>query len=74
MKVAWERLIRFVTTDRRVLQREPVLPSLGSDLGLVTSEIKPKAKVIEGDRLFDVAKTDQIVMGKLLGRLAPKDV
>jgi hypothetical protein len=78
MNVSWERLIRFVATDGRVLRGEPILPSPDFDLGLVSSETRLKAKVIDGDDIFDVASTivtDEIVtVEKLLGPLTPKDV
>lgn len=77
--VAWERLIRFVATDGRVLRGEPILPSPDFDLGETTAETKLQAKVIVGDDIYDTTgKTkvsDEIVTVKeLLGPLAPEDV
>lgn len=78
MKVAWERLIRFVATDGRTLYGEPILPSPEFDLGTTTEETNLKAKAIQGD-LYDTTGstkvTDEVVTVKtLLGPLAPSDV
>lgn len=78
MKLAWERLIRFVATDGRTLYGEPILPSPEFDLGTTTEETNLKAKVIQGD-LYDTTGstkvTDEVVTVKtLLGPLAPSDV
>ncbi|KAG7284640.1 hypothetical protein NEMBOFW57_009248 [Staphylotrichum longicolle] len=78
MKVAWERLIRFVATDGRTLYGEPILPSPEFDLGNTTAETKLKAKIIQGD-IYDTTGstkvTDEVVTVKtLLGPLAPSDV
>lgn len=79
MKLAWQRLIRFVATDGRVLRGEPILPAVDFDLGNTTEETKLQAKVIEGKDLYDTTGetrvTDEIVtVKKLLGPLAPSDV
>lgn len=79
MKVAWDRLIRFVSTDGRTLYGEPILPSEDFDLGNTTEHTKLQAKVIQGDDLYDVtgktAVTDEIVtVQELLGPLAQSDV
>jgi hypothetical protein len=79
MKVAWERLIRFVATDGRILKGEPILPSDGFDLGRVEENTKIQAKVIQGDDVYDTTGktkvTDEIVtVKKLLGPLAQGDV
>ena len=79
MKVAWERLIRFVATDGRVLRGEPILPSSDFDLGDTTEETGLKAKVIDGDDIYDTSGktkvTDEIVTVKqLLGPLTSSDV
>ena len=54
------------------------MPSPDFDLGLVTSETQLKARVIEGDNLYDAAQsivTEEIVtVEKMLGPLTPKDV
>lgn len=77
--VVWDRLIRFVATDGRVLRGEPILPTPGFDIGSTTELTKLTAKVIEGQDPYDVTgKTkvlDEVVtVRKLLGPLAPEDV
>ncbi|KAF5703216.1 fumarylacetoacetate hydrolase [Fusarium mundagurra] len=79
MKVAWQRLIRFVSTDGRVLRGEPILPSPDFDLGDTTEETKLQARVIEGDDLYDTTGatrvTDEVATVKtLLGPLVASDV
>jgi hypothetical protein len=79
MKVVWERLIRFIATDGRLLRGEPILPTPDFDLGSTTPETKLKAKVIIGDDIYDTTGatkvTDEIVTVKrLLGPLAREDV
>ncbi|KAJ5678567.1 fumarylacetoacetate hydrolase [Penicillium maclennaniae] len=76
MKVCWERLIRFLATDGRVLYGEPILPFLEFDLADTTAETKLQAKLISGD-IYDEASqvTSEIVTVKqLLGPLAREDV
>lgn len=77
--VVWERLIRFVATDGRVLRGEPILPSPDFDLGNTAMETKLQARLIVGDDPYDTSgKTkvsDEIVTVKhLLGPLAQDDV
>ncbi|KAI6356232.1 hypothetical protein MCOR25_007922 [Pyricularia grisea] len=79
MGVAWDRLIRFVATDGRILRGQPILPEPNFDLGNVTEETKLQAKVIVGDDIYDdTGKTkvsDEVVtVAKLLGPLAQDDV
>lgn len=79
MPVAWERLIRFVAEDGRVLRGEPILPSPDFDLGTTTEETKLQAKVIQGEDIYDTTGktvvTDEVVTVKnLLGPLAQSDV
>ncbi|KAF5644854.1 hypothetical protein F25303_5793 [Fusarium sp. NRRL 25303] len=79
MKVAWQRLIRFVSIDGRLLRGEPILPTPDFDLGDTTEETKLKARVIEGDDLYDTTGatrvTDEVVIVKtLLGPLVASDV
>lgn len=79
MMPRWTRLIRFVASDGRVLQGEPILPLPGFDLGYITESDQLKAKVIVGSDLFDTTgKTkvsDEVVtVKKLLGPLAREDV
>ena len=78
MRVAWDRLIRFVATDGRTLYGEPILPSPTFDIGNTTEETGLKARVFQGD-LYDTTGTskvtDEVVQVKrLLGPLAPSDV
>lgn len=75
-KVCWERLIRFVSTDGRVLYGEPILPSSDFDLGDTTAETKLQAKVISGD-IFDAGSkvTDEVAtVQQLLGPLTKENV
>lgn len=79
MKVTWDRLIRFVATDGRVLRGEPILPNPDFDLGQTTEATNMRAKVIDGDDIYDESGatlvTDEIVTVKqLLGPLAQEDV
>lgn len=79
MSVAWERLIRFVAEDGRVLRGEPILPDADFDLGTTTEDTKLEAKIIEGDDIYDTTGktlvTDEVVtVKKLLGPLAQADV
>ena len=77
--VAWERLIRFVATDGRVLHGQPILPNPDFDLGNTTESTKLQAKVIIGTDLYDTTGatrvTDEVVTVKqLLGPLARENV
>ncbi|KAH7169929.1 hypothetical protein EDB81DRAFT_908321 [Dactylonectria macrodidyma] len=79
MSVAWQRLIRFVATDGRVLNGEPILPTLDFDLGDTTEKTGLQAKVIQGDDIYDTTGvtrvTDEIATVKtLLGPLRAQDV
>ncbi|QKX55386.1 uncharacterized protein TRUGW13939_02479 [Talaromyces rugulosus] len=79
MKTAWQRLIRFVATDGRLLYGEPVLPHPNFDLGETVEETKLQAYVIVGEDLYDTSGattvTDEVVTVKeLLGPLTPKSV
>ncbi|KAH7165069.1 hypothetical protein DER46DRAFT_662185 [Fusarium sp. MPI-SDFR-AT-0072] len=79
MKVTWQRLIRFVSTDGRLLRGEPILPTPDFDLGNTTEETKLKARVIEGDDIYDTTGvtrvTDEVVTVKtLLGPFVASDV
>ncbi|KAK4980844.1 hypothetical protein LTR66_009238 [Elasticomyces elasticus] len=78
MKVVWQRLIRFVATDGRILRGEPILPSSDFDLGDTNEDTKLQAKVITGSDPYDVTGktkvTDELVTVKrLLGPLAQDD-
>ncbi|KUJ16927.1 uncharacterized protein LY89DRAFT_645965 [Mollisia scopiformis] len=77
--VVWERLIRFVAADGRILRGEPILPHPNFDLGQTTAATKLTAKVIYGDDIYDTTGhtkvTDEVVTVKqLLGPLAQEDV
>jgi hypothetical protein len=79
MKVAWSRAIRFVATDGRTLRGEPILPSEDYVIGQEQQPKGLKAKVIEGDDLYDTTGatrvTDEIVtVKKLLGPLEQSEV
>ncbi|KAF9895307.1 hypothetical protein FE257_000211 [Aspergillus nanangensis] len=78
-QIPWERLIRFVATDGRILHGEPVLPSSDFDLGTTTTETMLQAKVISGSDIYDTTGatkvTDEVVtVEKLLGPLKQEDV
>jgi hypothetical protein len=79
MPVVWKRLIRFVATDGRILNGEPILPSEDFDLGQVTEKDQLTAKVITGHDIFsetgDARVSDEVVTVKqLLGPLAAADI
>ena len=79
MKLPWQRLIRFVSTDGRTLRGEPILPFEDFDLGLTTEETKLQARVISGEDIFnftgETKVTDEVVtVKKLLGPLTPAEV
>lgn len=79
MNVAWERLIRFISTDGLVLWGEPILPNADFDLGNTTAETRLRAKVVRGNDIYDTTGatkvTKEVVTVKeLLGPLEPQDV
>lgn len=79
MKVPWTRLIRFVSTDGRVLRGEPILPSEDFDLGNVSESDQLKAKIIKGEDPFDttgqtVVSDEIVTVKKVLGPLAKEEV
>lgn len=79
MKVVWQRLIRFVGTDGRILRGEPILPSPNFDIGSTTEETRLQAKVIVGDDIYDTTGktkvTEEIAtVKKLLGPLTQNEV
>lgn len=79
MRVVWDRLIRFVATDGRILRGEPILPTPDFDLGTTSEQTKLQAKVVIGSDPYDTTgKTkvsDELVtVKKLLGPLAAEDV
>lgn len=79
MKLCWERLVRFVATDGRILRGEPILAFQPFDIGSVTEETKLRVKVISGDDIYDTTGktkfTGEIAIVKqLLGPLDVSDV
>ncbi|KAF1991458.1 hypothetical protein K402DRAFT_322670 [Aulographum hederae CBS 113979] len=79
MPLPWKRLIRFVSTEGKILRGEPILPSPDFDLGFATEKDGLKAKVISGDDIYDTTGktkvTDEVVTVKeILGPLAQEDV
>ncbi|KAL7941004.1 hypothetical protein V8C42DRAFT_199573 [Trichoderma barbatum] len=79
MKVVWQRLIRFVATDGRVLRGEPILPSPNFDIGSTTEQTRLQAKIIIGDDIYDTTGktkvTEEVVtVKKLLGPLIQSEV
>jgi 2-keto-4-pentenoate hydratase/2-oxohepta-3-ene-1,7-dioic acid hydratase in catechol pathway len=78
MKLAWQRLIRFISEDGRILRGEPILPSPDFDLGKATDSVELKARVIAGDDIYSTTGscnvTDEVVTVKtLLGPLSQSD-
>lgn len=79
MNVAWDRLIRFTSTDGRVLWGEPILPNAEFDLGTTTAGTRLQAKVVCGNDIYDTTGatkvTEEVVTVKdLLGPLKSDDV
>jgi len=79
MKVRWERAIRFIAADGRILRGEPILPSPEFDLGQTTPASGLKAKVIVGDDLYDTTgattvSNEVVSVATLLGPLSREDV
>lgn len=80
MDFSWKRLIRFEAVDGRILRGEPVLEA-GSDvdLGFITEADHLKAKVIEGEDIYDttgrtVLTEDVVVVKRVLSPLAQRDI
>jgi hypothetical protein len=79
MKVAWNRLIRFVDTEGKIRRGEPVLPTPDYDLGKVTPEDGLKAKILIGADIYDESGetkvSDEIaIVHTVLGPLEPAEV
>lgn len=79
MRVVWDRLIRFIVADGRVLRGQPILPSPDFDLGKIPEGTKLQARVIVGDDIYDTSgrtrvSDEVVVVEKLLGPLAQSDV
>lgn len=79
MNVAWERLIRFISTDGFVLWGEPILPNADFDLGNTTADTRLRAKVVHGNDIYDttgatMVSEEVVTVKELLGPLEPGDV
>ncbi|KAF2999656.1 hypothetical protein E8E13_000286 [Curvularia kusanoi] len=79
MHLAWNRLIRFVATDGRILRGEPILPSPDFDLGDTTEDSKLQARVIIGADIYDETgitrvSEEVVTVKRLLGPLTAADV
>ena len=79
MKLSWKRAIRFVASDGRTLNGEPIFPKPDFDLGNVTEHASIQAKVIVGEDLFDTTGathvSDEVVtVKKVLGPLPQQKV
>ena len=78
-QLPWKRLIRFVSTDGRVLRGDPILPSADFNLGSAKEDTGLQAHIIAGDNIFDTSGqtlvTDEVATVKqLLGPLKAEDV
>ncbi|KAF1975539.1 fumarylacetoacetate hydrolase family protein-like protein [Bimuria novae-zelandiae CBS 107.79] len=76
---SWKRLIRFESTDGKVLRGEPILPSPDFDVGTATEATGLKAKIIDvaNNDIFNPATkvTDQeATVKKLLGPVTTDEV
>lgn len=79
MKVAWQRLIRFMSTDDRILYGQPILPSPDFDLGKATEKDQLKANIINSDDIYDTTgktrvSNEVVTVKRILGPLAESDV
>ncbi|KAF2110258.1 fumarylacetoacetate hydrolase family protein-like protein [Lophiotrema nucula] len=79
MPTSWKRLIRFESTDGKVLRGEPILPSPDFDIGSTTAETGLKAKVISvaNNDIFDPdtkVTDEEVVVKKLLGPVEQREV
>lgn len=79
MQLSWNRAIRFISADGRVLRGEPILPTADFDIGLAGHEDDLKAKVIVGHDLFDTTGAtfvsgEVVKVAKILGPLERNDV
>jgi hypothetical protein len=78
MALPWKRLIRFQSTDGRILRGEPLV-GVDVDIGFITAADKVHARVLVGDDIYDrtgkTTLTDELVDVKtVLGPLAQEDV
>lgn len=77
MKTSWKRLIRFEDTQGRILNGEPILPSVDFDIGKARGADGLKAKVIKGSDIFDPnasVSDEEATVKKLLSPIKPQDV
>lgn len=85
-KVPWTRLIRFESTDGRILHGDVILPdqitgssAIEFDIGKTSEADRVQARILKGDDVFDTTGrtyvTDEVATVKrLLGPLTQKDV
>ncbi|KAL2837452.1 hypothetical protein BJX68DRAFT_259581 [Aspergillus pseudodeflectus] len=78
MNLPWKRLIRFQTTDGRILRGEPLVTD-DVDIGFITAADKVQARVLSGDDIYDTTGrtrlTDEVVdVKRVLAPLAKEEV
>ncbi|KAL3483109.1 hypothetical protein BJX62DRAFT_245214 [Aspergillus germanicus] len=78
MTLPWKRLIRFQSTDGRILRGEPLVGA-DVDIGFITAADKVQARIFVGDDIYDTTGrtrlTDEVVDVKtVLSPLAQADV
>ena len=76
---SWKRLIRFESTDGKLLRGEPILPSEDFDVGSTTEQTGLKTKVIQvaAGGIFDPATKvtdEEVTVKKLLGPVEESEV
>lgn len=79
MKVCWERVIRFVSDNGRILKGEPLLPSDEYQLGRESEPKNLRARVIVGDDIFSESgachvSDETVSVKRLLSPLAAEEV
>jgi len=79
MPLSWKRLIRFESTDGKILRGEPILPSPDFDVGSTTEKTGLKAKVISvaNNDIFDPdtkVTNEEVTVKKLLGPVTTEEV
>ena len=79
MAPVWTRLIQFETSDGRIVNGEPILPSEGFDLGNVKESDGLKAKVVKGSDLFatdgsTTVTNETVTVKRLVGPLSASQV
>ncbi|CEL01792.1 Putative Fumarylacetoacetate hydrolase family protein [Aspergillus calidoustus] len=78
MNLPWKRLIRFQTTDGRILRGEPLVAA-DVDIGFITAADQVQARVLAGDDIYDTTGrtrlTDEVVdVKRVLAPLAKEEV